>query len=49
MGSQIAFALGGGLAAVGTGVFIGGLVTKPSKREVSFNVGLGSAWLSGSF
>jgi hypothetical protein len=50
MGSQIAFAVGGGLAAVGTGIFIGGLVTKPNKTEqVSLHVGLGSAWLSGSF
>ncbi|MBL8743831.1 MAG: hypothetical protein JNK04_22135 [Myxococcales bacterium] len=50
MGSQIAFALGGGLAAVGTGVFIGGLATKPDKKEqVSLSVGLGSAWLSGRF
>ncbi len=50
MGSQIAFAVGGGLAAVGTGVFIGGLVTKPNKSEqVSLQLGLGSAWLSGRF
>jgi hypothetical protein len=56
LGSHISFALGGGLAALGTGIFIGGLVTKPDKREqgslapsVDFQVGPGSMWLNGRF
>jgi len=51
LGSQVSFAVGGGLAALGTGLFVAGLATKDDKKsdDVSFGVGLGSAWLSGRF